>query len=214
MTRPLGVVDVAYRAVGDVPSRVSAAIADGFDHIDVALDEVHRVEGLAVGCPTAFPKPVDTWCATPAPSADVPGAWDRAVRWWRAAPHALCEPWAGSVVGTLDAMRAFREAVPGVRFLIDTGHVASWGGDPCEVLDWADHVQCRQGGPGVAQLRHDDPAGTVDFGSVFRHLDARGYRGRVSVEYFDLPELGWPCPDPRAWACDLAAWLRAQDWWG
>jgi hypothetical protein len=28
------------------------------------------------------------------------------------------------------------------------------------------------------------------------------------VEYFDLPEFGWPLADPRSWALDLAARVR------
>jgi sugar phosphate isomerase/epimerase len=43
---------------------------------------------------------------------------------------------------------------------------------------------------------------------VLRRLDALDYRGRLSVEYFDLPENGWPLEDPESWARDLAAHLR------
>ena len=46
---------------------------------------------------------------------------------------------------------------PGVRLLVDTGHVADWGGDPCELLELADHVQLRQGKPGHTQVHVDDP---------------------------------------------------------
>jgi sugar phosphate isomerase/epimerase len=164
---------------------------------------------LPIGCPTAFPKPADTWCSTPAPNADIDGAWDRAVRWWRAAPHALLEPHARAVVNSIETVRAFRAEVPGVRLLVDTGHVANWGGDPCELLDLADHVQLRQGRPGDAQVHIDDPRGVVDFAAVFARLDTLDYRGRLSLEYFDLPEHGWPLADPEGWARDLAARLRA-----
>src|SRR5206468_1818858 len=105
------------------------------------------------------------------------GAWDRAVRWWRAAPHALLEPWAGAVVNSLQQVRAFRREVPGVRLLVDTGHVADWGGDPCDLLHLADHVQLRQGAPGRTQLHVDDASGVVDFNAVFRRLDAVDYHG-------------------------------------
>ena len=74
-----------------------------------------------------------------------------------------------------------------------------------ELLAHADHVQLRQGAPGSTQLHVDDPRGVVDFAAVFSHLDARGYDGRYSVEYFDLPDAGWPLDDPRGWARDLAA---------
>ena len=98
--------------------------------------------------------------------------------------------------------------VPGLRLLVDTGHVADWGGDPLELLPYAEHVQLRQGRPGAAQLHVDDPSGVVDFGAVIRRLGELDYRGRLSVEYFDLPDLGWPLDDPRGWALDLEARVR------
>jgi sugar phosphate isomerase/epimerase len=180
---------------------------DGYAHVDVGVEVDPATLALPVGCPTAFPKPRPQWCATPAP-ADGPGAWERSVRWWRAAPGALLEPWAGACVSSLAAVQAFREEVPGVRLLVDTGHVADWGEDPCAFLEYADHVQLRQGRPGSTQLHVDDPAGVVDFAAVFARLDALGYEGRCSVEYFDLPEHGWPLADPRAWARDLLRALR------
>ena len=108
-----------------------------------------------------------------------------------------------------DAVRAFREEVPGLRLLVDTGHVADWGGDPYELLELADHVQLRQGRRGSTQLHVDDPRGDVDFRAVLDRLDSLDYRGVLSVEYFDLPENGWPLADPEAWARDLAAHLTA-----
>jgi sugar phosphate isomerase/epimerase len=208
MRWPLGVVDVVYARRGDVAERARAARDDGFAHIDPLVDTDPSRLVLPIGCPTAFPKPVDTWCSTPAPSAQLDGAWERAVRWWRAAPHALMEPWAGAVVNSLETVREFREAAGDIRLLVDTGHVADWGGDPCELLDIADHVQLRQGKPGSTQLHVDDPTGVVDFAAVFATLDRLDYRGKVSVEYFDLPASGWPLDDPEQWARDLAARLR------
>jgi len=146
--------------------------------------------------------------AAPAPAAG-PGAWERAVRWWRAAPGALLEPWAGSCVNSIAAVEAFRAEVPGVRLLVDTGHVADWGEDPGALLPFADHVQLRQGCRGRTQVHVDDPAGTVDFAAVLARLDELGYRGSLSVEYFDLPEHGWPLADPRGWARDLRGTVLA-----
>ncbi|HUI47514.1 MAG TPA: TIM barrel protein [Acidimicrobiia bacterium] len=206
--RPLGVVDVVYARRGDVIERSRAARADGFAHIDPLVGTDPDALALPIGCPTAFPKPIDEWCSTPAPSARLDRAWERAVRWWRAAPHALMEPWAGAVVNSVESIRAFREEVGEVRLLVDTGHVADWGGDPCELLPLADHVQVRQGKPGSTQLHCDDPSGVVDFGALFRDLDRLDYRGRVSVEYFDLPDNGWPLDNPEQWALDLASRLR------
>jgi len=204
----LGVVDVTYARLPDVVDRARAAQSDGFEHIDPLVGTDPASLALAIGCPTAFPKPIDTWCTTPAPSAQLDGAWDRAVRWWRRAPQALLEPWAGAVVNSVEAVRAFRAEVGDVRLLVDTGHVADWGGDPYELLELADHVQLRQGKPGHTQLHVDDPSGVVDFGEVLRTLERLDYHGKVSVEYFDLPENGWPLDDPVQWARDLAASLR------
>jgi sugar phosphate isomerase/epimerase len=205
---PLGVVDVVYARRGDVAARAAAARADGFSHIDPLLGTDTATLALPIGCPTSFPKPADTWCSTPAPR-DGEGAWERAVRWWRATPQGLLEPWAGSVVNSSEKLRAFRSEVPGLRLLVDTGHVADWGGDPCELLEFADHVQLRQASKGHTQQHVDDPAGAVDFAAVLDRLETLDYRGRLSVEYFDLPDEGWPLDDPEQWARDLATYLRS-----
>jgi sugar phosphate isomerase/epimerase len=209
MTRwPLGVVDIVYARHGDAVARSRAAATDGFEHIDAMLGDEPAMFALPVGCPTAYPKPVDAWCATPAPEAGE-GMWDRAVRWWRAAPRALLEPWAGAVVNSRASVEEFRRAVPGLRLLVDTGHVADWGEDPCDLLDLADHVQLRQGARGRSQLHVDDAAGVVDFRRVLQRLEQVDFRGRLSVEYFDLPGRGWSLDDPEQWARDLRAQVRA-----
>ena len=205
---PLGAVDVVYARQGDVAFRAVAARADGFSHIDVLLGTDAATLTLPIGCPTSFPKPTDTWCSTPAPRQG-DGAWERALRWWRAAPHALLEPWAGSVINSIETVRAFRAEVPDVRLLVDIGHVADWGGDPCELLEFADHVQLRQASKGQTQLHVDDPAGVVDFAAVFDRLEALDYRGLLSVEYFDLADQGWRLADPEQWARDLATRVRS-----
>ncbi|MBK5289475.1 MAG: sugar phosphate isomerase/epimerase [Acidimicrobiia bacterium] len=206
--RRLGVVDIVYGFDRTAVERSVSARADGFDHIDVLTDVDAATLALPVGCPTAFPKPVPGWCATPAPVA-IDGMWEKCVRWFRAAPGALLEPWAGSVVHSADTARAMMAEVPGLRLLVDTGHVADWGGDPLEMLEFADHVQLRQGAAGRTQLHVDDPAGVIDFGAVLGRLSTLDYRGAMSIEYFDLPDQGWPLADPRAWALDLAARVRA-----
>ena len=197
-----------YARRGDIVERARAAADDGYAHIDPLVGTDPATLALPIGCPTAFPKPRDEWCSTPAPSAQLAGAWERAVRWWRAAPHALLEPWAGAVVHSLETIRAFRAEVGDVRLLVDTGHVADWGGDPCELLDLADHIQLRQGKPGHTQVHVDDPSGVVDFEAVFARLERLDYRGKISVEYFDLPDTGWPLEAPEQWARDLADRLR------
>lgn len=207
--RPIGVVEVVYGTGGDAVEHARLAAADGFAHIDAMIDVDPATLALPVGCPTAFPKPRQGWCATPAPVAG-DGMWERCVRWFRAAPGALLEPWAGAVVNSRERCDAMLAEVPGLRLLVDTGHVADWGGDPLELLELADHVQLRQGAPGSTQLHVDDPAGVVDFDAVLARLDALGYEGLLSVEYFDLPDVGWPLADPRAWARDLARAVRAR----
>ena len=206
MAIPLGVVDIVY-APRPVEARAELAVADGFEPIDVLADVDPASLPLPVGCPTSFPKPRPGWCATPAPRPG-PGVWERTVGWFRAAPGALLEPWAGAVVNSTEACRAIIAEVPGLRLLVDTGHVADWGGDVLELLAYADHVQLRQGRRGTTQLHIDDPTGVVDFAAVVNRLRELDYRGRVSVEYFDLPEMGWPLSDPRTWARDLAARVR------
>jgi sugar phosphate isomerase/epimerase len=210
----VGAVDVVYWSEPDVARRAELAAADGFDHIDVNCDVVDDPAvslALPVGCPTGFPKPHPRWCATPAPARgdDPDAAWQRTVRWWRAAPGALLEPWAGASVHSLETYLALCEEVPGVQLLVDTGHVADWGGDVLEMLPYARHVQLRQGAPGRTQLHVDDAAGVVDFAAVLARLVALDYRGVLSVEYFDLPEYGWPLDDPRGWAVDLLRAIRA-----
>jgi hypothetical protein len=200
MTPRIGVADLAYATEPSVARRAELAGDDGFAHIDVLLESVAEVVALPVGCPIAFPRPQATWCTTPAPPAGE-GAWDRTLRWWSGAPEALCEPWAGAAVSSIDDVRALTEAIPGVRFLIDTGHVTAWGGDIIELLPFADHVQLRDARLHEAQVAPGD--GDVDFGAVLRGLEALDYGGLLSIEYFDLPEHGWPCEDPRAYASAL-----------
>ena len=82
--------------------------------------------------------------------------------------------------------------------------MACWGEDPIELLPLADVVQLRQARKGVAQALEGD----VDFARLFARLDQQGFRGPLSIEYFDLPERGWRNPDPVGMAAALAAQLR------
>jgi len=197
----LGVVDVTFW--GDpVEERDRHAKELGFEHIDVTVDVDPASLVLPIGCPTSYPKPQAGWCATPAPRGG-PEMWDAAVRWWKRSPGALLEPHAAGVVNSMETVKAMQAEVPGLRLLVDTGHVADWGEDPLDFLELADHVQLRQGCAGSTQLHVDDPRGVVDFAAVLRRLDELDYRGCLSVEYFDLPDHGWPLDDPITWASDL-----------
>jgi hypothetical protein len=44
---------------------------------------------------------------------------------------------------------------------------------------------------------------------VLAELERLDYRGLLSVEYFDLPDYGWPLEDPVGHAVALAAHVRA-----
>lgn len=198
----LGAVDVMFWSEPDLVERARRAKELGFEHIDPSGDIDPAALPLPIGCPTSYPKPRPGWCSTPAPR-DEPGMWERTARWFVRSPGALLEPWAGATVHSLETAKAMMAEVPGLRLLVDTGHVADWGGDPLELLEYADHVQLRQGKPGSTQVHPDDPDGVVDFAAVLRRLDELGYQGCLSVEYFDLPEHGWGLDDPVGYALAL-----------
>jgi len=202
----LGVVAVAFAPLPAADASVQARDL-GFDFIDPPVDTDPSTLALPVGCPMSDPDPVPAWAYSPAPR-DGPGRWEATAERFRAAPGCLLEPWAGACVNSLEKMQAMAEEVPGLRFLVDTGHVADWGGDPVELLELASHVQLRQGKPGQCQVHVQDRSGTVDFAAVIRRLDQIGYRGRLSVEYFSLPQMGYPLDDPVGWSVDLATHLR------
>ena len=122
-------------------------------------------------------------------------------------PGIRLEAGPGTVAGSIAGIRALAAALPGLRFTIDTGHVASWGEDPVEVLDLADHVQLRQAAAGRPQL-YPDKNGDVDFRAVIARLRELDYPGDLSIEYFDLPDWGFPLEDPVAHAVALAEYIR------
>ena len=203
----LGIVDVAFWPEEGVAASVRARDL-GFEHIDVLTSVDAAALAVPQGCPTAYPKPEPGWCSTPA-YADSPGAWEAMVKHFSAAPGCIMEPHQRAAVNSVESMQAMAAEVPGLGFLIDTGHVADWGGDPVELVGYATHVQLRQGRPGDTQLHVDDPTGVVDFGAVLDRLDAVGYTGMLSVEHFDLADRGWRCADPVGWAVDLRDRVRA-----
>jgi sugar phosphate isomerase/epimerase len=199
MTRrrwPLGVCELAWRGVSRA-ERSRQARAEGFDHLDLVA-QLSDGETLELPVGAQLGTGPDSGWAWPAPLRSADRA--AAVTALRAAPTPRIEPWAGSLFGSDAELDALVEAVPSVRFVIDVGHVAQWGGDPTRFLARADHVQLRQAARGRGQL---GPAeGDVDFGQVFERLAAVDYRGCLTIEYFDLPKLGWPLDDP--WAACLA----------
>jgi hypothetical protein len=199
VTFALGVVGVTY---GNQPIEEAARLAvdDGFAHID-AMYDIPDTLAIPIGDRISL-SPRAGCSSGPGPN----WTWDRTVEAYRRTPGARLEPYRDSCVGSNEAVLEMLAAVPGLRLLVDTGHVASWGGDPVELLPYADHVQLRQGREGVVQARPGD--GTVDFAAVLSRLRALGYGGLLSVEYFDLPWPGFELDDPRGHAVELAAHLR------
>ena len=173
---PLGVVDVVF-APASLEDAAATASRLGFEHIDISRDWDGPL-ALPVGDRMTFPSP-KPYRSCPAPP-DEPGMWDRAVRAYRRCPGARIEPWGGSILGSIERARIMLAEVPGLELLVDTGHVASWGEDPCELLDAAGHVQLRQARAGEVQAPPDD--GDVDFRRVLRRLEEVGYHGLLSVE--------------------------------
>src|SRR5438552_9460014 len=207
--RAIGVVHVAF-APGPVAVAARRASALGFDPIDVPATVTEEL-ALPLGDRIAAASPRQG-CSTPAPTrppvdADADALWDRAVAAYRRTPDILVEPWGGSICDSIERIRALLDAVPGLRLLVDTGHVAGWGEDPVELLPYAGHVQLRQASKGHVQ-RHPDEGGDVDFAAILRRLDALDYRGLMSVEYFDLPEHVRPLQHPFGHSVSLADHVR------
>lgn len=199
MARPLGIVDLAFAPLPP-PEAARRARQLGFDQIDLTREHEGPL-ALPVGDRHALrPAPDRTVGAPP----EGPGMWERAVRAYRRCPGIRVTPWPGSIVGSIEKVKALVAEVPGLRLAVDTGHVACWGEDPIELLPWADVVQLRQARPGVAQALEGD----VDFAALLARLDALDFRGPLSIEYFDLPERGWPNPDALGMAVALAGELR------
>jgi sugar phosphate isomerase/epimerase len=200
MRYPLGVVEVAF-APQPTAAAARHAAALGFDHIDVVTD-VDEPLALPIVDRFTTPSPRSGYSTGAPPEA--PGNWERAVKAFRRAPGARIEPWAGSIIDSVAKVEAFLAEVPDVRLLLDTGHVANWGEDPSRLARYAGHVQLRQARHGVPQAAEGD----VDFRQFLDSLRSCGYRGALSVEYFDLPDWGFPLADPLAHAVALAEQIR------
>lgn len=213
MQLPIGVVAVAFR---DLPVEEAAARAGalGFEHLDcsdVALERLGPagVAGLAVPVGDLLSgADVRSGCTAMALiERRGQDRFDEAVEVFGRHPGARLEPIPHSMADSVAAAERIAAAVPGLRLTVDTGHIATWGEDPVRLLHLADHVQLRQAAVGRPQL-HADEGGDVDFAAVLRELERLDYRGLLSVEYFDLPDYGWPLDDPVGHAVALAAHVR------
>jgi sugar phosphate isomerase/epimerase len=215
---PLGIVAVAFGRV-PVTDAAQRAADLGFEHLDVAdmaldaLDEDAR-DALAVPVGDRLSgMDMRDGCTSVAPiERRGEDRFDETVAMLRQHPGARLEPGPNTVLGSVARIEAMLAAVPELRLTIDTGHVATWGEDPVRVLRYAEHLQLRQAAKGRPQL-HADEGGDVDFGAVLRELERVRYRGRLSVEYFDLPDMGWPLDDPVAYSVALARHVRALPEW-
>ncbi len=199
MPWPLGVVAIVY---GSRPIREAARLArdHGFAHIDTGADVP---DDLAVPIGDRFSMLPRSGCSS-GPSPEGTRSWEQTVKDFRKHPDVLMEPWPGSVVGSNEAVLAMLDEVPGLRLNLDVGHVTAWGGDPLELLPYAAHVQLRQARLGQTQAL----AGDVDIPGILKRLAALDYGGLLSIEYFDLPDRGWPFDDPVAAALEIASQVR------
>jgi sugar phosphate isomerase/epimerase len=210
MVRPIGIVAVAF---GGEPLDTAAVRAAelGFDHIDASIDAIDAVDGAALPIPIAdriSGFEVADGCTAMAPiERRDEDKFDETVALFRAHPGARLEPGPGTSAKSIEKVEALVAAVPGLRLTLDTGHVATWGEDPVALLPHADHVQFRQAARRQPQL-HPDEGGDVDFAAVLAELDRLDYRGLISIEYFDLPGMGWPLDDPVGYSVALAAHVR------
>lgn len=214
MKRAIGLVSVAFGSV-DLPEADARAAALGFDHLDASAGAIDKLD---VDELTALPIPigdrisgfeVEAGCTALAPvERRGEDRFDETVELFRRHPGARLEPGPRTAADSIEKVEALVAAVPGLRLTLDTGHVAAWGEDPVRLLRHADHVQLRQAAVGRPQL-HPDEGGDVDFGAILAELERLDYPGLMSVEYFDLPDYGWPLDDPVGHAVALAAHVRA-----
>jgi hypothetical protein len=212
--RPIGIVGIAFGDMA-VDAMAERAAELGFDHLDAAI---HLVDGLDDDALSALAVPIVDrisgfeivdGCTMVAPyERRGEDRFDETVALFRAHPTARLEPGPRTSAGSIEKIEALVAAVPGLQLTVDTGHIATWGEDPVDVLRYAAHIQLRQAAKGRPQL-HADEGGDVDFAAVLAELDRLDYQGAISIEYFDLADMGWPLDDPVGHCVALAAHVRA-----
>jgi hypothetical protein len=214
LNRAIGVVAVTFGPI-DVRDACAQAAGLGFDHLDATAAAVDALDADEVA---ALPVPIadrisgfeiEDGCTGMAPiQRRNEDRFDETVARFRAHPGSRMEPGPGTAANSIERVEAILDAVPGLQLTLDTGHVAAWGEDPVPLLRHAAHVQLRQAAYKRPQL-HPDEGGDVDFAAVFAELERLDYPGLMSVEYFDLPDMGWPLDDPVGHSVALAAHARA-----
>src|SRR5258708_1613285 len=120
-TWPLGVVDVVFEPL-TVPEAAEQAALLGFAHIDLIARWTGEDQSLALPVGDRMWSSPRTGFSIAAPLPG-DGVWDATVAALREAPGVRIEPWVGSICGSVAATKAMLEAVPGLRLLVDTGHV-------------------------------------------------------------------------------------------
>jgi sugar phosphate isomerase/epimerase len=201
----LGIVSSAFRPLGlSVPEMARRAADLGFEYIDLAPAEGGWDGPLALPVRERFAATPRSGFTTSVPRP--PATRQQVLESFRGAPGCRLEPTALGILRSVAEVREFVAEAPELRITLDTGHVAAWGDDPCALVDLADWVQIRQAAKGIPQARAQ--LGAVDFAAFFAALKRSGYRGGVSVEYFDLPDRGMPLDDPLGHALELAAFVR------
>jgi sugar phosphate isomerase/epimerase len=199
----LGIVEIAFRTLTDHTGAADKAAALGFDFIDIVGEEEGALS-LPVVDRFAVDRPHRGWSTGAPPEG--PGRWDKAVQRFRAVPGSRIEPWGGSIINSVEKIKAFLAETPETLLLLDTGHVACWGEDPGELVQHAGHIQLRQARRGVNQALALE--GDIDFAEFIGRLRKCDYQGALSIEYFDLPEMGLPLDDPVGYAVALADQVR------
>jgi sugar phosphate isomerase/epimerase len=210
----IGIVSVAFGNVG-VEHAARRAAELGFEHLDSGVGALDLLDDDAIA---QLPLPIGdrisgfevrSGCTGMAPfERRGEDRFDETVELFRRNPGARLEPGPRSAADSIAKAEALVAAVPGLQLTVDTGHIATWGEDPVRLLRLAGHVQLRQAAEGQPQL-YPDEGGDVDFAAVLAELERLDYRGLLSVEYFDLPDYGWPLEDPVGHAVALAAHVRA-----
>ncbi len=101
-----GVVDIVYARRGDIAERARGRAGRRVRAHRPDARHRSRDARAADRVPDRVPEAGRRRGARrPRRARSIDGAWDRAVRWWRAAPRALLEPWAGAVVNSIEAVR-------------------------------------------------------------------------------------------------------------
>src|SRR5271166_7131167 len=107
------------------------AAALGFEHLDLGQAALESLE--AAGQPLPLPvgdvivsEGFPPGCTAIAPVQRRGQTFDEVATMLRSHPGTRLEAGPRTVAGSIEGIRALAEAVPGLRFTIDTGHVAMW----------------------------------------------------------------------------------------